>query len=64
MVRLASALNNGQKWDDALALLEKIKDNPDANEVIKRVASQERVKAVIGKQKAGAAAPPAAAPKP
>lgn len=64
MVRLASALNNGQKWDDALALLEKIKDNPDANEVIKRVASQERVKAVMGKQKAGAAAPPAAAPKP
>lgn len=65
MVRLASAYNTAGKWDDALALLDKVKDNPDAVEAVKRVASQERVKAVMGKQKAAApAAPPAAAPKP
>ena len=62
MVRLAAAYNTGSKWDEALALLEKVKDNPEAVDAVKRVASQERVKAVMGKQKA--AAPAAAAPKP
>lgn len=64
MLRLASALNQLGKWDEALPLLDKVKDSPDAVPVVKQAAAQERVKALMAQKKA--AAPPAvpAAPKP
>ncbi len=63
MLRLASALNLSNKWDEALPLLDKIKDSPDAVPVVKQAAAQERVKALMAQKKA-ATPPPAAAPKP
>ena len=64
MLRLAAALNQLGKWDEALPLLDKVKDSPDAVPVVKQAAAQERVKALMAQKKA--AAPPAvpAAPKP
>lgn len=61
MLRLASALNFQSKWDEAIALLDKVKDNPDAVPVVKQAAAQERVKALMGQKKAATPAAPAAA---
>jgi len=67
MLRLASALNSLGKWDEAIPLLDKVKDSPDAIPVVKQAAAQERVKALMAQKKAAAPAPappPAIAPKP
>jgi tetratricopeptide (TPR) repeat protein len=63
MLRLASVLNLQSKWDEALPLLEQVKDHPDAVPVVKQAAAQERVKALMGQKKAAAPPPPPAAPK-
>jgi tetratricopeptide (TPR) repeat protein len=55
-VRLAQSYIALSKWDDALALLDKIKDDPNAHPTVKQIASQERVKAILAKQKAAAPA--------
>ena len=63
MLRLASSLNSLGKWDEALPLLDKVKDSSDAVPVVKQAAAQERVKALMAQKKAAAPpAPPAAAP--
>ncbi len=67
MLRLASALNQLGKWDEALPLLDKVKDSPDAVPIVKQAAAQERVKALMAQKKAAApptAPAPPAAPKP
>ena len=63
MLRLASALNSLGKWDEALPLLDQVKDSPDAVPVVKQAAAQERVKAMMAQKKA-AAPPVPPAPKP
>lgn len=52
MVRMAQVYNSQGKYDDAIGLLEKVQAIPDANPVVKQVASQERVKAIMAKAKA------------
>jgi len=64
MLRLASSLNQLGKWDEALPLLDKVKDSPDAVPVVKQAAAQERVKALMAQKKAATPPPPPAAPKP
>lgn len=65
MLRLASALNQLGKWDEALPLLDKVKDNPEAVPIVKQAAAQERVKALMAQKKAAAPPPPPPpAPKP
>lgn len=56
MVRLAQSYNALSKFDEALALLDKVKDDPNAHPTVKQIASQERVKSLMGKQKAAAPA--------
>lgn len=45
MVRLASAYNNSNKPDEALALIEKVSAMPDLHPAIRQVAGQEKLKA-------------------
>ena len=61
MLRLASALNQLGKWDEALPLLDKVKDSPDAAPIVKQAAAQERVKALMAQKKAATPPPPPAA---
>ncbi len=52
MVRIAQLYSAQGKYDDAIGLLEKVQAIPDANPIVKQVASQERVKAIMAKAKA------------
>jgi hypothetical protein len=45
MVRLASAYNNANKPDEALAVIEKVNAMPDLHPAVKQVAAQEKLKA-------------------
>lgn len=62
LVRLASAYTQSGKPDDALPLLEKVMNTPDAHPQVKSVAQAERVRAMQVKNKG--AAPAAAKPAP
>jgi tetratricopeptide (TPR) repeat protein len=62
-LRLATSLNQLGKWDEALPLLDKVKDSPDAVPVVKQAAAQERVKALMAQKKAATPAPAAEPPK-
>lgn len=65
MLRLASALNQLGKWDEAMPLLDKIKESPEAVPIVKQEAARERVKALMAQKKAAAPPPPPPpAPKP
>ncbi|MBY0502593.1 MAG: hypothetical protein K2X03_01700 [Bryobacteraceae bacterium] len=64
MLRLASSLNSLGKWEEALPLLEKVRDSPDAVPVVKQAAAQERVKALMAQKKAATPPPPPPTPKP
>jgi tetratricopeptide (TPR) repeat protein len=55
--RLGAAYNGLAKWDDALKVLDTVNATPDLNPAIKQFVSSERVKALMGKKKAEAAAP-------
>jgi tetratricopeptide (TPR) repeat protein len=55
-VRLAAAYSKAQKYDDAIAILDKLLATPDLHPQVKTVATGERNRAVQLKQK-GAAAP-------
>ncbi len=55
MVRLAQAYNKVKKYDEAIALTEKVMAIPNLNPTIKQFAQAERVRAFTAKQ---AAAPP------
>jgi tetratricopeptide (TPR) repeat protein len=59
--RLGAALNQSGKFDDALKVLDAANATPDLNPAIKQFVSAERVKALMGKKKAEAAAAPAPA---
>jgi tetratricopeptide (TPR) repeat protein len=56
--RLGSVYNLQNKWDDALAVLDKANANPEAQPAVKQYIASERVKALMGKKKAEAAAAP------
>ena len=58
MVRLAQVLTVQGKFDDSIAMLEKVQAFPDVNPVVKQVAGNERVKAIMARQKAKAAEAP------
>jgi tetratricopeptide (TPR) repeat protein len=62
LVRLAAAYDQAGKPDDALPLLEKVMNTPDAHPQVKSVAQAERVRALQLKQKAAAPASDAAKP--
>ena len=64
MLRLASALNQLGKWDEAMPLLDKIKESPEAVPIVKQEAARERVKALMAQKKAAAPPAPPPAPKP
>ena len=61
MVRMAQVYSADKKYDEAIALLEKVQAIPDVNPIVKQVAGNERVKAIMARQKAKAAE---TAPKP
>ena len=61
MVRLGIAYNTAGKFDDSIAMLDKVIAIPDVHPQIKQVAANEKVKAVMNKKKAS---PAAAAPAP
>jgi tetratricopeptide (TPR) repeat protein len=66
-VRLASAYNAAGKYDDAIAMLDKVMAAPNVHPAIKQFAQAERVRAMQGKgavKPAAPAAPPAAPPAP
>lgn len=48
-VRLAAALNGASKWDESLAVLDKLLAMPDLNPAIRQFAGQEKLKAATGK---------------
>lgn len=58
MVRMAQVLNAQAKYDDSIALLEQVQAIPDVNPVVKQVAGNERVKAIMARQKVKAAEAP------
>jgi tetratricopeptide (TPR) repeat protein len=62
MVRIAQVYNLEGKYDDAIALLDQVQAVPDVNPIVKQVAGQEKVKAVMAKAKAPK--PAVEAPKP
>ena len=68
LVRLAAAYNQAGKPDDALPILEKVMNTPDAHPQVKSVAQAERVRAMqLKKQKeapADAAKPTSPTPQP
>ena len=49
MIRLAGAYNDGGKFDDAIAILDKVLAVPDLNAAYKPVAEQEKARAQKGK---------------
>lgn len=57
LVRLAAAYNQAGKPDEALPLLEKVMNTPDAHPQVKSVAQAERVRSMQIKQKGSAPAP-------
>ena len=61
MVRIAQVYNSQSKYDQAIAMLDQVQAMPDVNPVVKQVAGQEKVKAVVAKSKMPK---PAEAPKP
>jgi tetratricopeptide (TPR) repeat protein len=65
-VRLASAYDAAGKYDDALAVIDKLMAKSDLNPAIRQFAQAERVRATQGKAAANKSAtpPPAAAPAP
>ena len=58
MVRIAQVLTAKGQFDDSIAMLEKVQAIPDVNPVVKQVAGNERVKAIMARQKAKAAEAP------
>lgn len=62
MVRLGAAYNLQGKYDDAIAVLDKVMATPDVHPTIKQFAQAERVRAVTAKGGAKPAAPAAPAP--
>ncbi len=60
MVRLAAAYNKAEKYDDAMATLDKVLAMPDLHPTVKQIAQAERNRSVQLKQKG--AAPAQAAP--
>ncbi len=61
MVRLAAVYNKAEKYDDAIATLDKVLAAPDLNATVKQVAQNERNRSVQLKQKGAAPAQPAPA---
>jgi tetratricopeptide (TPR) repeat protein len=59
MVRLGAAYNQGGKYDDAIAVLDKVLAIPDAHPAVKQFAQAEKVRATQAKS---GGAKPAAAP--
>ena len=57
MVRIAQVLTAQGKYDDSIAMLEKVQAIPDVNPIVKQVAGNERVKAIMARQKVKAAEP-------
>jgi hypothetical protein len=62
MVRIAQVYTMQGKYDESIALLNEVQAIPDVNPVVKQVAGQEKVKAVMAK--ARAPKPATEAPKP
>jgi tetratricopeptide (TPR) repeat protein len=62
MVRIAQVYNSQSKYDDAIATLDQVAAMPDVNPIVKQVAGQEKVKAVVAKAKMPK--PAVEAPKP
>lgn len=60
MVRLGAAYNMAGKYDDAIAILDKVIAIPDAHPQVKQFAQAEKVRATQAKGGAKPAAPPAA----
>lgn len=58
MVRLGQAFTGMKKYDEAIAMFEQAQAFPDVNPVVKQVASNEKVKAMMARQKAKAAEAP------
>ena len=58
MVRLASAYSKAEKYDDAIATLDKVLASPNLNPAVKQIAQNERNRAVQLKQKGAAPAQP------
>ncbi len=64
-VRLGATYNKVGKYDEAIAVLDKVMNDPQAHPQIRQVAQAERARAVQAKGAGAAAAPPAPAePKP
>jgi len=63
-VRLATAYDASNKFDDALAILDKLMAQPDLNPSIRQFAQAERVRAMQGKGTVKPGTPPAAAAPP
>jgi len=61
MVRIAQVYNAQNKYDQAIAIVDQIQTMPDVNPIVKQVAGQEKMKAVVAKAKMPK---PAEAPKP
>jgi tetratricopeptide (TPR) repeat protein len=61
MVRLANAYTKAEKYDDAIATLDKVLAMPDLHPQVKQIAQAERNRSVQLKQKGAAAAQPAPA---
>ena len=58
MVRIAQVYTAQGKYDDSIAMLEKVQAIPDVNPVVRQVAGNERVKAIMARQKVKAAEAP------
>lgn len=63
-VRLASAYDASGKYDDAIAILDKLMAQPDLHPTIKQFAQAERVRAIQGKSGGAKPATPQATPAP
>jgi tetratricopeptide (TPR) repeat protein len=61
MVRLAAAFNKAEKYDDAMATLDKVLATPNLHPTIKQIAQAERNRSVQLKQKGAAPEQPAPA---
>ena len=55
---MAQVLNAQAKYDEGIALLEQVQAIPDVNPVVKQFAGNERVKAIMARQKVKAAEAP------
>ena len=58
MVRIAQVYTAQGKFDESIAMLEQVQAFPEVNPIVKQVAGQERVKAIMARQKAKAAEAP------